>query len=181
MGIFSSSGSSLFIDFAAQKDSVKSIQLTLVALCLILAGCGVPRSGQPVAAAPFLPMATAGPESWQIAGKTYNIRCSYYLGMRQDLQYTIESEYTDAKDLEDLTESEAREIALPLMKHAFVNGFHNRTKIQKKGEDGVIVPTLIGVALFKKKGIKVSARRVNMSLAAMQALVDASPSAQTDH
>ena len=146
-------------------------------MCLVGCGASGPRPGQPVAAAPYLPMATAGPESWQIGGTTYNIHCSYYLGMQEGLQYTIEFPYTGEKALDDLTDSEAREIAMPLMQHAFVNGFHKRAKIQKKGE-GAVAPTLIGVALFQKKGISVSGKRVNMSMVEMQQKIDAAESSE---
>jgi hypothetical protein len=102
----------------------------------------------------------SGSETWVIDGIEYKINSTYFLIFNDRCQYTIEYEYPSATSIHDKTE--ALKVAFPIMAHAYTNRLYDRF-VGKTG-DKEIKPSRIGVALFKREGIKSSGYRVALTL-----------------
>ena len=128
---------------------------SLLALVVLLswgAGASVGTGG-------FSPMAQSGAEQWRIDGKTYPIRSTYYLRLREGLQYTIEYPCRLPVPLEQMNNQRALKIALPLMKHAYQQGLYKRATIGKLGR-GRVAPSRIGVVLLESPGGRAGGYRI---------------------
>lgn len=132
---------------------------------LFLSGCrcNVNRGTSTRGSPGFSPMAQTGPLDWTIDGKKIKIENTYYLALPKGVQYTIEYAVPPEIKLEGISDEEAFEIAFPLMAYAYKNNLHKKSKITKFGT-GKVEPTLIGVALMKKEGIRTSGYRVSRPL-----------------
>lgn len=152
------------------------VPLSFVLLLVLLAVTGCRKSPhKPVGASPYLPMATKGPEVWQIGDRTYQISYTYYIGMPDGLQYTIECPWpTDIKP-DKRTQENARDLAFPLMQYACEEELYKRATIRQHGK-GKITATLIGVVFFEKKGIVFSGSRVNLTIDEIMKKIEATDS-----
>ena len=152
------------------------VSLNLVLLLMLLAVTGCRKSPhKPVGASPYLPMATKGPEIWQIGDKTYQISYTYYIKIPKGLQYTIECPWpTDTKP-DEQTQENAFDLAFPLMRYACEEELYKRATIRKYGK-GKITATLIGVVFFEKRGIVFSGSRVNLTIDEVKKKIEATES-----
>ena len=118
-------------------------------------------------------MAWSGQETWDINGRAYEIRATYYLGLPAGLQYTIEYPYAGADAI--FNDAEALKVAWPVIRHAYEAGLYKRAKIIDKG--GRSVPrTRIGVTLLKEGGGMTKGYRVGLSLEEIRRRSEASGS-----
>ena len=150
----------------------------VVAMVLLASGCEV-RCGNPGTAstaptAGHNPMAQSGPEVWQIGERKYEISSTYYLALPEGLQFTIDYPYTFSTSPSELTEEQALQAAMPLMRYAYETGVYNRSRISKLGA-GRQEPTRIGVALIERKGAAQRGKRVALDIDAIEARISSPP------
>jgi len=117
------------------------------------------------------PMAASGPETWTIDGKTYQVAATYYLGLPEGLQYTIEIPWKFEK-ASPMNDDVALAIALPLMQHAFKNDRYKRMQFAKAGE-GQVEANRIGVALVEQDGQRSHGYRVALSVPEIRSRIEA--------
>jgi hypothetical protein len=99
-----------------------------------------------------------------VDGKTYNAISTYYLSMRDGVQYTIEYPYHPASGTyDDLTYEQAVAIVFPIMKDAYVQGLYSRSKVNIIGK-GPTTASLISVTLFDTTGTRTILYRVVLTL-----------------
>ena len=110
-------------------------------------------------------MAATGAETWVIDGKTYSIRSTYYLVLHpgEQLQYTIEYLISDPHLLDGLNDERAAQIAMPLMKHAWKQRLFERPAVTS-ATSGALKPSLIGVAITYREGVRSRGFRVQRSI-----------------
>lgn len=116
------------------------------------------------------PMAKAGPESWLIHGTQYRVAATYYLALPEGMQYTIEYEVPNAKQLDGMTEAAAYEMAFPLMRYAHEHDSYKRTSIEQLGK-GMRQVSRIGVSLFAHAAGGTRGYRVTRSLSEIRARI----------
>ena len=117
-------------------------------------------------------LARSGPEQWVIDGETCAIAGTYYVLAGQGVQYTIEYPHRFGSSLRDMNDQRALAVAFPLMKHAYVNGLHERVAGAKLGE-GERKLTRIGVALFERQDGQVRGYGVGLSLGEIKRRIEA--------
>ncbi len=127
-------------------------------------------------AAGFAPMATMGKEIWDINGKKYQIRATYYLNVQNDLQYTIEYEYPEARSINN--ENQALEVAMPLIKYAYTSGKYKRTTFHKFGKKQET--DRIGVAIFVQQGNSTRGYRTALTLDQIKTEIQSSETSNSE-
>ena len=110
-------------------------------------------------------MAATGAETWVIDGKTYSIGSTYYLVLHpgERLQYTIEYLISDPQLIDGLNDERAGQIAMPLMKHAWKQRLFERSKVTS-ATSGTLKPSVIGVAITYRQGVRSRGFRVQRSI-----------------
>lgn len=158
------------------------LALTVMALLAILPACpcDVRRSSDRPSVTPpvtsstgFGVMAMGGPEVWNIDGRSFHIRATYFVIVNGRLQFT--ADYICGKrcpNVVGMSDDQAFAVAYPIMKHAVTTSVYTRTKVQVGGKS--LNTELIGVAITrqtesgKESGYRV-ARTVEQVRAAIQA------------
>ncbi len=110
-------------------------------------------------------LAATGAETWQIEGKTYSIGSTYYLVLPpgEQLQYTTEYLISDPQLLDGLNDERAAQIAMPLVKHAWKQRLFERSTVTS-AKGGALRPSLIGVAITYRDGLRSRGFRVRRSI-----------------
>ncbi len=110
-------------------------------------------------------LAATGAETWEIDGRRYPIGSTYYLVLPpgEQLQYTIEYLISDPQLLDGLNDERAAQIAMPLMRRAWKLRLFERSSVTS-AKGGALKPSLIGVAITYREGLRSRGFRVRRSL-----------------
>lgn len=114
-------------------------------------------------------MAASVAEAWNVDGKVFQIPTTYFLGLPEGLQFTIEYAVPGDFSFEGITDERALNLALPLMRHAYQKKLYTRAVIRKTGS-GQAQVSRIGVALYRQSGARTQGYRVARSLAELERL-----------
>jgi len=121
-----------------------------------------------------VPMARTGAESWIIDGREYRVSSTYFLGLPEGIQFTIDYPYEFSGALAEFTAERALDVALPLIRHAYAEQLHRRARFEKAGS-GVAEPYAIGVVLLEKDGPAERGYRVRLTLDEIRTRIAGSP------
>ena len=115
-------------------------------------------------------MAQSGALTWTIDGKETRVANTYFLALKEGLQYTVEYEVQSEADLSSINDQKAYDMALPLMKYAFEHRLYERNDITRIGSGRMSV-SRIGVSLFTRVNNGTRGYRVARSLDEVRARV----------
>ena len=120
--------------------------LFILAIIPFIHSCKTQRATK---TSPFPQIAQTGRETWNIAGKEYQIESTYIIIFKNGVQYTINYVCDENIDIDSLNKDKALEIAFPIIRYAYDNDLYKKKHVKQNGKD--IKVDAIGVAIMKQK------------------------------